>query len=60
MLMTLCGLRLCMVTRKFFAFLLVHEFLHSFLSMNFCDIVAFLLVRCISSLCEMMMLNFVI
>jgi hypothetical protein len=51
MLMTLCGLRLCMVTRKF---------LHSSLSMNFCDIVAFLLVRCISSLCEMMMLNFVI
>jgi hypothetical protein len=28
--------------------------------MNFCDIVAFLLGRCISSLCEMMMLNFVI
>jgi hypothetical protein len=40
-----------------FAFLLVHEFLQSSLSMNFCDIVAFLLVRCISSLCEMMMLN---
>jgi hypothetical protein len=36
MLMKLCGLRLCMVTRKF---------LHSSLSMNFCDIVAFLLVR---------------
>jgi hypothetical protein len=29
------------------------------LSMNFCDIVAFLPVRCISSLYEMMMLNFV-
>jgi hypothetical protein len=28
--------------------------------MKFCDIVAFLLVRCIFSLCEMMMLNFVI
>jgi hypothetical protein len=40
MLMKLCGLRLCMVTWKF---------LHCSLSMNFCDIVAFL-VRCISSL----------
>jgi hypothetical protein len=30
------------------------------LSMNFCDIVAFLLGRCISPLCEMMMLNFII
>jgi hypothetical protein len=30
------------------------------LSMNCFDIVAFLLGRCISSLCEMMMLNFVI
>jgi hypothetical protein len=55
MLMTLCGLRLCMVTRKF---------LHSSLSMNFCDIVAFLIVRCISSLwdddaefCHMMHVN---
>jgi hypothetical protein len=57
--MKLCGLRLCLVTRKFFAFLLVHEFLHSSLSMNFCDIVAFLLGRCIFSLYEMMMLNFV-
>jgi hypothetical protein len=54
-LMTLCGIRLCMVTRKF---------LHSSLSMNFCDIVAFLLVRCISSLwddddefCHMMHVN---
>jgi hypothetical protein len=46
---------------EIFAFVLVHEFLHSsLLSMNFCDIVAFLLGRCISSLCEMMMLNFVI
>jgi hypothetical protein len=47
-----------------FAFILVHEFLHSFLSMNFCDIVAFLLVKCISSLwdddaefCHMMHVN---
>jgi hypothetical protein len=55
MLMKLCGLRLCMVTRKF---------LHSSLSMNFCDIVAFHLVRCISSLwdddvefCHMMHVN---
>jgi hypothetical protein len=30
------------------------------LSMNFCDIVVFLLGRCISPLCEMMMLNFII
>jgi hypothetical protein len=44
MLMKLCGLKLCMVTRKYW---------HSSLSMNFCDIVAF-------PLCEMMMLNFVI
>jgi hypothetical protein len=59
MLMKLCGLRLCLVTRKF---------LHSSLSMNFCiphcplifDIVALLIGRCISSLYEMMMLNFVI
>jgi hypothetical protein len=29
---------------EIFAFLLVHEFLHSSLSMNFSDIVAFLLV----------------
>jgi hypothetical protein len=49
MLMKLCGLRLNMVTRKF---------LHSSLTMNFCDIVAILLVRCIPP-CEMMMLNFV-
>jgi hypothetical protein len=40
---------------EIFAFLLVHEFLHSSLSTNFCDIVAFLLGRCISSLYEMMM-----
>jgi hypothetical protein len=46
---------------EIFAFLLVHEFLHSSsLFMNFCDIVAFLFGGCISSLCEMMMLNFVI
>jgi hypothetical protein len=55
MLMTLCGLRLRMVTRKF---------LHSSLSINFFGIVAFLLVRCISSLwdddaelCHMMHVN---
>jgi hypothetical protein len=54
MLMKLCGITLCMVTRKF---------LDSSLSMNFCDIVAFLLVRCISSLdddaefCHMMHVN---
>jgi hypothetical protein len=47
--------RLCMVTMKF---------LNSSLSMNFCDIVAFLLVRCISTLwddgaefCYMMHVN---
>jgi hypothetical protein len=49
--MKLCELRLCLVTRKF---------LHSSLSMNFCDIVAFPLGRCISSLYDIMMLNFVI
>jgi hypothetical protein len=55
MLMKLCGLRLYMVNRKL---------LHSSLSMIFCDIVAFLLVRCISSLwdddaefCHMMHVN---
>jgi hypothetical protein len=47
MLMTLCGLISYMVTRKFFAFLLVHEF---------CDIV----VQWCFFTCEMMMLNFVI
>jgi hypothetical protein len=51
MLMKQCGLRLCLVTRKF---------LHSSLAMNFCDIVTFLLGRCISSLYEIMMLNLVI
>jgi hypothetical protein len=51
----LCGLRLYMVNRKF---------LHSSLSMNFCDIAAYLLVRCSSSLwdddaefCHMMHVN---
>jgi hypothetical protein len=48
------------VDKEIFAFLLVHEFLHFSLSMNFCDIVAFLLGRCISSLYVMVMLNFVI
>jgi hypothetical protein len=41
MLMKLCGLKLFMVTRKF---------LHSSLSIIFCDIFAFLPERCISSL----------
>jgi hypothetical protein len=57
MLTKLCGLRLNMVTRKF---------LHSCLSMNFCDIFAFLLVTCISSLldndaefCHMIHVNYV-
>jgi hypothetical protein len=46
--------------------MVARKFLHSSLSMNFCDIIAFLLVRCISSLldddakfCHIMHVNYV-